>query len=130
MSPGTSFDIDDTTNPLEAGLGWATKLDKAGGFIGRDALVAIKNAGLQRKLVGLKMIDRGIARHGHPVHASDGSAIGVVTSGTQPPSVNAAIAMAYVAKGHDAIGTRVLVDVRGRMLAAEVCKTPFYNKNS
>ncbi|MBT9557919.1 MAG: glycine cleavage system aminomethyltransferase GcvT [Myxococcales bacterium] len=118
-------DIDETTNPLEAGLGWVTKLDKPGGFIGQDALRAIAAAGVTRKLVGLEVEGRGIARHGYPVHAPGGDSIGVVTSGTIGPTVGKAIAMAYVSTPYSALGTRVEIDIRGKRTEAVVCKTPF-----
>ncbi len=121
-------DIDETTNPLEAGLGWVTKLDKPGGFIGQDALRAIKTRGLTRRLVGLEMTDRGIARHGYPVLAAGGERIGTVTSGTQSPTLQKAIAMAYIDLPHEALGTVVYVEIRGKPTAAIVVKTPFYNK--
>ncbi len=119
-------ELDLTTNPLEAGLGWVTRLDKAGGFIGRDALLAVKAAGVQRRLVGLEIVGRGIARHGYPVLSSTGEVLGEVTSGTQSPTLGRAIAMAYVRRPHDAVGTTLAVDVRGRPVEARVAKPPFY----
>jgi aminomethyltransferase len=90
-------DIDATTTPLEAGLGWIVKLDK-GDFIGRDVLERQAEEGLERRLVGLEMVDRGIARHGYPVllAETDDEAAGVVTSGTQSPTLGKALAMAYL----------------------------------
>jgi len=119
-------DIDETTNPIEAGLGWTVKVDKAGGFIGRDALVAVKKAKTTRRLVGLKMTDRGIARHGYRVANSDGESVGVITSGTMSPTLGEAIALAYVAKPFHKVGTALRVDIRNRPVTAEVVKTPFY----
>ena len=121
-------DIDESTNPLEAGLGWVVKLKKRAGFIGRDALLKIKEATLNRKLVGLLLTDRGIARHGHIVVDADGRQIGKITSGTQSPSLSLAIAMAYIDLPHQKIGTQVYVDIRGRKVAADVVKTPFYKR--
>lgn len=121
-------DIDEFTNPLEAGLGWVTRLDKREGFIGRDALVRVREQGVSRRLVGLHLTERGIARHGYPVLSGSGEAIGTVTSGTQSPSTGEAIAMAYVALPHDAVGTRLQVEIRGRPVACEVVKTPFYKR--
>jgi len=124
-------DIDETTHPLEAGLGWVTKLDKADGFIGCDALRAIKEKGTTRRLVGLQIIDRGIARHGYDLYVpGDDTPCGVVTSGTKSPSLGIAVAMGYVAKPHAKTGSRLEVDVRGRRIAAEVVKTPFYRKDA
>ncbi|MBI2377106.1 MAG: glycine cleavage system aminomethyltransferase GcvT [Deltaproteobacteria bacterium] len=120
-------DIDDTTNPLEAGLGWTVKLDKAD-FNGKDALVARRAAGLTRKLVGFEMIDSGIARHGYEVFVN-GERSGVVTSGTKGPSVDKAIGMAYVPSSVAAEGNTFEVDIRGRKAKAVVVKTPFYKRH-
>ena len=119
-------DMDREHTPLEAGLSWIVKLDKPGGFIGAEALRAQKTAGLTRKLVGLKLTGKGIARHGYPVRASGGSeAIGVVTSGTMSPQLKEAIALAYVPVSRSAEGTAVDVEIRGKPVAALVVKTPF-----
>jgi aminomethyltransferase len=117
-------DIDATTNPLEAGLGWVVKPAK-GDFIGRAAIEAVRAAGPARRLVGLQMADRSVARHGYAV-VKDGRAIGIVTSGTFGPSVERSIAMAYVATPQAAIGTDLGVDVRGQARAAKIVKTPFH----
>ena len=102
-----------------------------GGFIGCDALKTIKEQGTTRRLVGLQMIDRGIARHGYDLYvAGQDSPCGVVTSGTKSPSTGEAIAMGYVAKPHHTAGSRLEVDIRGRRVAAEVVKTPFYRKDA
>ncbi len=119
-------DIDDTTTPWEADLGWIVKMKK-GDFTGRAALERQKAEGVQRKLVGFEVTGRGIARHGHPVLFADG-ARGVVTSGTQTPTVGRAIGLAYVPVGRTAVGTPFQVDVRGRMVSAVVVPTPFYKK--
>ncbi|MFO0758808.1 MAG: glycine cleavage system aminomethyltransferase GcvT [Byssovorax sp.] len=120
-------DIDETTNPLEAGLGWVVKLDK-GDFIGRDALVRIKKDGLPRKLVGFEMVGRGIARHGYPLHDADGVRVGICTSGSPAPTVGKNIGLGYLPVHLTAIGTRFLVDCRGRSIEAVVVKTPFYKR--
>ena len=117
-------DLDQTTNPLEAGLGWVVKPAK-GEFIGRDAIEKVRAAGLARRLVGLEMADRSVARHGYPV-LKDGARAGVVTSGSYGPSVDRSIAMAYVAAAHTAVGTEVQVEIRGQGRAARVVKTPFW----
>ena len=117
-------DIDDTTSPIEAGLGWITKFSKD--FTNSAALKAQKENGVARKLVGIKMIDRGIPRHGYPIVDADGNAVGEVTSGTMAPSLNEAIGMAYVPTASAAPGSTVWVEVRGKALKAEVVSLPFY----
>jgi aminomethyltransferase len=117
-------DIDDTTNPLEAVLGWVVKPAK-GDFVGRGAIEAMRAQGPRRKLVGLEMADRSVARHGYPV-VKDGAPIGIVTSGTFGPSVERSIAMAYVASAHAAVGTDIGVEIRGQAKPARVVKTPFH----
>jgi aminomethyltransferase len=119
-------DIDDTTTPLEAGLSGIVGWDKPA-FLGADRLRAQKASGAERRLVGLEMIDRGIARHGYPV-LKDGAAVGTVTSGTQTPFLKKAIAMAYLPPSLAAPGMRVDVDVRGRASAATVVPLPFYKR--
>jgi len=116
-------DIDQTTNPLEAGLGWITKLDKAN-FIGRETLLKIKAAGLKRKSVGFEMIETGIPRHGYKVY-KNGNEIGVVTSGTQSPTLNKGIGVAYVAAEFSPVGTPIEIEIRGKFVKAVVVKTPF-----
>jgi aminomethyltransferase len=117
-------DIDETTNPLEAGLGWVVKPAK-GAFLGRDAIEKMRASGVPRRLVGLEMADRAIARHGYPVQ-KDGAPIGVVTSGSFGPSVERAIALAYVATAHAAVGTDVDVEIRGQARPGRVVRTPFH----
>ncbi len=116
-------DIDDTTSPLEAGLGWITKFTKD--FTNSAALKAQKEAGVERKLVGFELLDRGIPRHDHPVVDEQGHVIGRVTSGTQSPSLQKPIGMAYVPKALSAPGSTIWIDVRGKKLKAAVVKTPF-----
>jgi aminomethyltransferase len=117
-------DMDDGTTPLEAGLAWVVKLEK-GNFVGRDALILQKEAGLTRKLVGFTLTDPGIARHGHPV-LQDGNRVGAVTSGTRSPTLGISIGLAYVPPALAAEGSTFAIDVRGRAVAAKVVKTPFY----
>lgn len=119
-------DIDDTTNPLEAGLGWVVKLQK-GDFVGKAALEAVKAAGLSRKLVGFEMTGRGIARHGYPV-LKDGERVGLVTSGTQAPSLDKAVGLAYVPAALAEPGTSIDVEIRGKPVAAQVVPKPFLKK--
>jgi aminomethyltransferase len=116
-------DIDDTTSPLEAGLGWITKFTKQ--FTAREILEKQKAEGLPRKLVGIEMIDKGIPRHHYRIQNAAGEDIGYVTSGTQSPSLGKAIGMAYVRKDFSAEGSDVFVVVRDKALKAQVVKIPF-----
>jgi len=120
-------ELDRATTPFEAGLGRVVKLAKEGGFVGREALAAAAEAGLSRRLVGLVVRGRGIARHGHPVW-SGARAGGVVTSGTMSPTLGVPIAMAYVAPADSAPGTMVDVEIRDTRAAAEVVALPFYTR--
>jgi aminomethyltransferase len=120
-------DMDDSTTPLEAGLAWVVKLDK-GDFVGRDALVKQKEAGVPRKLVGFVLTDAGIARHGYAV-LQDGRKVGEVTSGTKSPTLGTSIGLAYVPTALAAEGSVFAVDIRGRSAAARVVKTPFYGRS-
>lgn len=116
-------DIDDTTSPLEAGLGWITKFTKD--FTARNILEQQKADGVSRKLIGLEMVDKGIPRHGYQLQDIQGNEIGHVTSGTQAPSLNKAIAMAYIQKEFADEGNTVFVSVRDKALKATVVKMPF-----
>jgi aminomethyltransferase len=119
-------DIDHSTTPLEADLGWIVKLEK-GDFLGRDVLEREKAEGPKRKLVGFEMVDRGIARHGYPI--VDGKEeIGVVTSGTHSPTLKKAIGLAYLPPGKSALGTEFTVLIRGKEARARVVPTPFYKR--
>ena len=117
-------DIDDTTNALEAGLSWVVKPAK-GEFIGRAALEKVRAEGVRRKLVGIEMVDKAVARHGYPV-LKDGRRVGVVTSGSYGPSVDRYIAMAYVETALAAVDTPLAVEIRGQAKAARVVRTPFH----
>jgi aminomethyltransferase len=120
-------DIDDTTTPIEADLGWIVKLEK-GDFAGRDVLQREKTEGAKRKLVGFEMIDRGIARHGYPI--VDGKEeIGVVTSGTHSPTLKKAIGLAYLPLDKSAQGSEFSVLIRGKETRARVIPTPFYKRS-
>jgi aminomethyltransferase len=122
-------EIDETTNPLEAGLGWVVKLDK-GDFVGRSVLEQVKKLGPQRRLVGLEMVGRGIARHGYPVKDAEGGAvIGQVTSGSPSPTTGKNIALAYVPVANANLGSKIYVDCRGKDVEAVVVKTPFYKRS-
>ncbi|MCZ2458349.1 MAG: glycine cleavage system aminomethyltransferase GcvT [Chitinophagales bacterium] len=116
-------DIDDTTSPLEAGLGWITKFTKD--FTARPILEKQKSEGIKRKLVGFEMTDRGIPRHGYEIKDASGSHIGVVTSGTQSPSLNKAIGMGYVDVKDSMIDSEIFISVRDKLLKAKVVKLPF-----
>lgn len=117
-------DIDDTTSPIEAGLGWITKFSKP--FTNAKALQAQKETGVERKLIGFEMIDRGIPRHDYPILDAEGNLIGKVTSGTQSPSLQKAIGMGYVNKEFTKEGTEIFVDIRNQKIKAKVVKFPFY----
>ena len=118
-------DIDETTTPLEAGLGWLVHLDSKGDFIGRSVLEKQKAVGIERRLVGLQMQGRYIARHGYPVLVN-GEKIGQVTSGTLSPTLGKAIALAYVPKALGKVGQQLEVEIRGKSYPANVVKKPFY----
>ncbi len=119
-------DIDDTTSPIEAGLGWITKFTKE--FVNSAAIKAQKENGVTRKLVGFEMIDKGIPRHGYELVNADGQSIGVVTSGTQSPSLSKAIGMGYVPTELSKPGSEIYVSVRGKALKANVVSIPFFKK--
>jgi len=116
-------DITKDTNPLEAGIGWITKLDK-GDFIGRDALLAIKSKGIKRLLVAFEVTDKGIPRHGYPI-VKDSAVIGEVTSGTFSPSLSKGIGLGYVKVEYSAVGTAIGIDIRGKVSPAVIIKPPF-----
>jgi aminomethyltransferase len=122
-------EIDDTTTPLEAGLGWLVHLDSKGDFIGRSVLEAQKAEGLKRRLVGLEMSGRYIARHDYPVWF-EGKEVGKVTSGTLSPTLEKAIALAYVPTKLAKIGQQLEVEIRGKNYPATVVKKPFYRSAS
>lgn len=117
-------EIDDTTNPYEAGLGWVVKPAKKD-FIGKGPMLAVKEKGLSRSLIGFKMLDKGIPRQGYDLYSIDNNLIGKVTSGTHSPSLDEPIGIAYVSAAHAAEGSEIFVDIRGRKVKAKVCKTPF-----
>ena len=118
-------DLDDTTSPIEAGLGWITKFLDGKDFTNRAMLEKQKAEGVSRKLVGFEMIDRGIPRHGYSLVNADGEPIGVVTSGTMSPMRKIGIGMGYVKTEYSKAGTEICIDMRGRKLKAVVVKPPF-----
>ena len=120
-------DISEKTNPIEAGLGWITKTNKTS-FIGRQKLLDLQLSH-SKKLICFEMIDRGIPRPGYTL-SNGSSIIGSVTSGTQSPSLEKGIGLAYVEKEHSRAGTKLFIDVRGRQLKCEVVKAPFYKNGS
>jgi aminomethyltransferase len=122
-------ELDRATNPFDAGLGRVVKLEKPGEFIGREALARAARDGPSKRLVGLTITGRGIARHGYPVLAGD-RRTGVVTSGTQSPTLGKPIAMAYVTPGDAEPGTILSVEVRKQPVSAEVVSLPFYKRSS
>ncbi|WP_342763866.1 glycine cleavage system aminomethyltransferase GcvT [Bacteroides finegoldii] len=118
-------DLDDTTSPIEAGLGWITKFIEGKEFINRPMLEKQKAEGVTRKLVGFEMVDRGIPRHGYELVNSDGEKIGIVTSGTMSPTRKIGIGMGYVKPEYSKAGTEICINMRGRKLKAVVVKPPF-----
>ncbi len=118
-------DIDDTTSPLEAGLGWITKLVDGNNFVGREIIEKQKAEGLKRRLVGFEMIDRGIPRHGYEIVDAEGNTIGNVTSGTQSPMLKKGIGMGYVPFEMRKPDTEIFIKVRNKNLKAQVVKLPF-----
>jgi aminomethyltransferase len=116
-------DIDDTTSPLEAGLGWITKFSKD--FTAKEILENQKAAGITKKLVGFEMIERGIPRHDYLIKDAAGNTIGKVTSGTQSPSLSKAIGMGYINKAFADFDTEIFIEIRNQSVKARVVKTPF-----
>ena len=116
-------DIDDKTSPLEAGLGWITKFTKD--FTAKDILLKQKERGVDRKLVGFEMIDKGIPRHGYEIKDYSGTPIGVVTSGTQAPSLGKAVGLGYVSSVLATLDSKINIKVRDKLLQAKVVKVPF-----
>jgi aminomethyltransferase len=119
-------DINDTTSPLEAGLGWITKLKQEADFINKDYFIQQKADGLTKKLVGFEVLDKRPPRHGYAIVNAEGEVIGEVTSGTKGPSVGKPIGMGYVQKAYSKKDTQIFIDVRGKKLEAKVVRPPFY----
>ena len=120
-------ELDEQTNPLEAGLGWTVKLNK-GEFIGRDALLKVKEEGPKRKLIGIEMIERGISRAGYAIYENN-LPIGALTSGAPSPTLNKNIGMGYVVIAYANVGESVDIDIRGKHVAAQIVALPFYKRN-
>ena len=123
-------DIDDSTSPLEAGLGWITKFVDGNGFIDRPLLEKQKEEGIMRRLVGFELLERGIPRQHYPILDGEGNPIGEVTSGTMSPMLNKGIGLGYVKTAFAKPGTRLFIQIRNKKLPAEVVKLPFYKKES
>ena len=117
-------DIDETTSPLEAGLGWITKFNKD--FVNSDNLKQEKEGGVKNKLIGFELNERGIPRHDYEITNKDGKVIGRVTSGTMSPSLNKGIGMGYVNIDNSAPGTEIFIQIRNKPVSATIVKTPFY----
>jgi aminomethyltransferase len=120
-------DINDSTSPIEAGLGWITKFTKE--FINSKNLLSQKEHGVLKKLVGFEMIDRGIPRHDYTIHNVNGEQIGIVTSGTQSPTLNKAIGMGYVDTNFSKPDTEIFISIRDKKIKAKVVKVPFLKKS-
>ncbi|MDD5506987.1 MAG: glycine cleavage system aminomethyltransferase GcvT [Bacteroidales bacterium] len=121
-------DIDDTTSPMEAGLGWITKFTDYKDFVDRAVLLKQKQEGVTRRLKGFEMIDRGIPRQHYPILSETGEKIGEVTSGTMAPSLKKAIGMGYVNSGYWDTDREIFIEIRDKALKAKIVKTPFYTK--
>lgn len=117
-------DINDTTSPIEAGLGWITKFTKE--FTNRTALEKQKTEGVSQKLIAFEMIDKGIPRHDYKIKTIDGEEIGIVTSGTQSPTTEKMIGLGYVRIDQAKLGNEIAIEVRDKLLKAQIVKLPFY----
>lgn len=120
-------ELNEQTNPLEAGLGWTVKLNKGSDFIGHDALVKIKEQGVERKLIGVEMIERGVCRSEYVIYDNE-HPIGSLTSGAPSPTLHKNIGMGYVVAAHAKIGEEVAIDIRGKKVAARIVALPFYKR--
>lgn len=119
-------DIDDTTSPIEAGLGWITKFNDNNNFIDKDAMLKIKEAPIVRRLKAFEMVGRGIPRQGYEIVDADGNIIGNVTSGTMSPVLKKGIGLGYVKAGHLKVGTEIFIKIRNKNVQAQIVKLPFY----
>ena len=122
-------DINDQTSPIEAGLGWITKFTDGKDFIDRDLLMKQKESGVDRRLKGFVMLDRGIPRQHYEVVNSSGESIGEVTSGTMSPMMKQGIGMAYLIKGYWKQGTEIFIRIRNKDLRAKIVSLPIYEKS-
>ena len=119
-------DINDSTSPLEAGLGWITKFNEGNDFVNRPELELQKNEGLKKRLVGFELLERGIPRQHYPILDKEGKPIGEVTSGTMSPMLNKGIGMGYVEVEHAKKETEILIGIRNKQVQARVIRPPFY----
>ncbi len=119
-------ELDEQTNPLEASLSWTVKLQK-GDFIGRDALLKVKEHGSKRKLIGIELIERGVPRGGYAIYENE-QVIGTLTSGAPAPTLNKNVGLGYVEAAHAVIGHTVHIDIRGRRISAHIVALPFYKR--
>ncbi len=122
-------DIDETTSPIEAGLGWITKFTEGNNFVNRDELFKQKEEGVKRKLIGFEVLEKGIPRKGYKILDENGDTIGNVTSGTMSPTLKKPIGLGYVKTGYHKSGTPIFVEIRNKPVRAEVVKRPFVKKN-
>jgi aminomethyltransferase len=120
-------EINDLTSPIEAGLGWVVKLDK-GDFIGREKIQKVKEEGVKRKLVGFKMLDRGIPRHDYKLFSLENEEVGIVTSGTMSPTLDEAIGIGYLREDLSKVDSQFFIEIRSRKVKARVVQTPFVKK--
>lgn len=125
-----SNDIDDSTSPIEAGLGWITKINEENNFVGKELILQEKKQGISKKLVGFEMVDKGIPRHDYIILNEKEEEIGRVTSGTQSPSLKKAIGLGYIAKEYANEGNTIFISIRNKPIKAKVVKIPFYNPNT
>ncbi len=121
-------DIDDTTSPIEAGLGWITKFAEGKDFIDRKKMATLKANGCERKLVGFKLLSRGIPRHGYAIASPEGETIGEVTSGTMSPCLKEGVGLGYVSTPYSTKGSKIAIVIRGKLVEAEVVGLPFIKK--
>ena len=121
-------DINSSINPIDAGLSWITDLKK-NNFLGKSKLLDIKNEGIKRKLIGFKMLDKAIPRQGYTIYI-DGNSIGEVTSGTHSPTLSYGIGLGYIKSNYSKIGQKIKIKIRGKLLDAEIVKTPFLKNTS
>lgn len=121
-------DIDDTTSPIEAGLGWITKFTDGKNFIDKELLLSQRNKGVDRKLIGFEMLEKAIPRHGYTIVNDKGEEIGIVTSGTMSPSLKKGIGMGYVKTAYSNVDNEVYISIRNKNIKAKIVKFPFYSK--
>ena len=122
-------ELSDDITPLEGGIGFAVKTQKSASFIGQEKLAEQRSEGLKRRIRGIELLDKGIAREGYPIYSETGEEIGVVTSGTKSPTLNKSIGLALIQKDYTELGTTLYVGVRKKKIAAQITSTPFYKRS-